>query len=209
MPSSDTWLTKPEVLRNDGSQGFSPLQSQIDMAIICSNSSVRLADRLPFLVPATTSRLVEIKPVILSTFLPNYSDISTIIPQLYGIQWVGNLHIAWSLLLRRNCRDIPTLSQSWPNKPAGLYCSAYHQADMRGLSTCWFLLTMFLTVLRVCYRRLPSPCDLLAFINPKDCEVQEWVFVILLQIHQYVPGFCLRGGGMHIFQYRMKEVHSS
>lgn len=133
MPSSDTWLTKPEILRNDGSPGFSPLQSQIDIAIICSSSSVRLADRLPLLVPATTSRLVEIKPVILSTFLPNYSDISTIIPQLYGIiQWVGNLHIAWSLLLRRNGRDIPPLSQSWPNKPAGLYCSASHQTDMRG-----------------------------------------------------------------------------
>lgn len=180
------------------------------MAIIYSSSSVGLADRLHFLVPATTSRLVEIKPVILSTFLPNYSDISTIIPQLYGIiQWVGNLHIAWSLLLRRNGRDIPPLSQSWPNKPAGLYCSASHQTDKCGLSTCWFLLTVFLTVLRVCYRRLPSPRDLLAFINPKDCEVLEWVFVILLQIHQYVPGFCLRGGGMHIFQYRMKEVHSS
>lgn len=72
MPSSHTWRTKPEVLRND-------------MAIICLSSSVGLADRLPFLVPATTSRPVEIQPVIRSTFLPSYSDISIIIPQLYGV----------------------------------------------------------------------------------------------------------------------------
>lgn len=164
------------------------------MAIICLSSSVGLADRLPFLVPATTSRPVEIQPVIRSTFLPSYSDISIIIPQLYGvIRWLENPLIAWSFLLRRNCLDIWPHSLSWPHKHAGLYFSAFHQTDMRGLSTCWFLLAVFLTVLRVCCRRLLSPRDLLAFINPKNCQVQEWVLIFLLQTHQYVPGLVGEG----------------
>lgn len=103
-------------------------------------------------MPATTSRLVEIQPVIRSTFLPSYSDISIIIPQLYGvIQWLENLLVAWSFLLRRNCMDIWPLSPSWPHKHAGLYFSAFHQTDMRDLYPCRFLLTVFLTVLRVCF----------------------------------------------------------